>query len=35
MLVETEAAANDALNIFGSRADILREAARFVVNRKS
>jgi farnesyl diphosphate synthase len=35
MLVETEAAANDALNIFGSRADVLREAARFVVNRKS
>jgi farnesyl diphosphate synthase len=35
MLVETEAAANDALSIFGSRADILREAARFVVNRKS
>jgi farnesyl diphosphate synthase len=35
MLVETEAAANDALNIFGLRAHILREAARFVVNRKS
>jgi farnesyl diphosphate synthase len=35
MLVETEAAANDALNIFGSRADVLREAASFVVNRKS
>jgi farnesyl diphosphate synthase len=35
MLLETEAAANDALKIFGSRADILREAARFVVNRKS
>lgn len=35
MLVETEAAANAALNIFGSRADILREAARFVVDRKS
>jgi farnesyl diphosphate synthase len=35
MLLETEAAANEALNIFGSRADTLREAARFVVNRKS
>jgi farnesyl diphosphate synthase len=35
MLVESEAAANGALNIFGSRADILRQAARFVVSRKS
>jgi farnesyl diphosphate synthase len=35
MLAKTETAANDALNIFGPQADILREAARFVVNRKS
>ncbi len=35
MLAKSEAAANDALDIFGSKADILREAARFVVNRKS
>lgn len=35
MLAQTEAAANDALALFGSKADVLREAARFVVNRKS
>jgi farnesyl diphosphate synthase len=35
MLTKTEARANDALAIFGSKADVLREAARFVVNRKS
>jgi farnesyl diphosphate synthase len=35
MLAETEAAASEALRIFGSRADVLREAAHFVVNRKS
>lgn len=35
MLAETEVAASEALRIFGSRADVLREAAHFVVNRKS
>jgi farnesyl diphosphate synthase len=35
MLTETEAAANTALAPFGARADTLREAARFVVDRKS
>jgi hypothetical protein len=35
MLVKTETAANDALSVFGAKADVLREAARFVVNRKS
>ncbi len=35
MLAKTEAAASEALNIFGSKADVLREAARFVVSRKS
>jgi farnesyl diphosphate synthase len=35
MLAKTEAAANDALAVFGAKADVLREAARFVVNRKS
>jgi farnesyl diphosphate synthase len=35
MLAKTEAAAAEALEIFGSRAGVLREAARFVVNRKS
>jgi farnesyl diphosphate synthase len=35
MLRETEAKANDALAIFGAKADVLRAAARFVVNRRS
>lgn len=35
MLAKTEVAAHDALSIFGSKADILRDAAHFVVNRKS
>lgn len=35
MLAKTEAAANDALAVFGAKADVLRDAARFVVNRKS
>jgi farnesyl diphosphate synthase len=35
MLARTEAAAGEALEIFGSRAGVLREAASFVVNRKS
>jgi farnesyl diphosphate synthase len=35
MLARTEAAANDALAVFGAKAHVLREAARFVVNRKS
>lgn len=35
MLAKTEARANDALAIFGPKADVLRQAARFVVNRKS
>lgn len=35
MLAKTEAAAGEALEIFGSRAGVLREAASFVVNRKS
>jgi farnesyl diphosphate synthase len=35
MLAKTEAAANDALALFGAKADVLRKAARFVVNRKS
>jgi farnesyl diphosphate synthase len=35
MLAETEAKANDALAVFGAKADVLRAAARFVVNRRS
>jgi farnesyl diphosphate synthase len=35
MLARTEAAASEALTIFGSRADTLRRAAHFVVSRKS
>ncbi|MGE5266596.1 MAG: polyprenyl synthetase family protein [Deltaproteobacteria bacterium] len=35
MLARTEAAAGEALMIFGSRADVLRDAAHFVVTRKS
>ena len=35
MLMQTLEAANDALTVFGARADVLREAARFVVNRKN
>lgn len=35
MLVETEARAQNALAIFGDRAAILRDAAHFIVNRKS
>jgi farnesyl diphosphate synthase len=35
MLAETEAKAHAALAIFGSKAEVLREAAHFVVNRKS
>jgi farnesyl diphosphate synthase len=34
-LARTEAAANEALSIFGPRADVLRDAAHFVVSRKS
>lgn len=32
-LAETEAEAHDALHIFGGRADVMRDAARFVANR--
>jgi hypothetical protein len=35
MLARTEAAASEALTIFGSRGDILRAAAHFVVSRRS
>jgi farnesyl diphosphate synthase len=35
MLAKTEARANDALAIYGPKAEILRDAARFVVSRKS
>ncbi len=34
-LADTEAAAIETLTPFGAKADVLREAARFVVNRKS